>query len=84
MATPHNCHTAGAAVVAPVAGVHALELRVTSAGVVARLCTDGAVDLSYPPRVVDAVAEVKRLQQALRGGPAAFAEAKTTPGPSSI
>ena len=76
MATPHNCYTEGPVVIAPVAGVHALELRVTSAGIVARLRTDGAVDPTYPPRVVDAVAEVKRLQQALRGGPAAFAEAK--------
>lgn len=82
MATPHNCTTVGAAVIAPVAGVHALELRATPAGVVARLCTNGAVDPNYPPRVVDAVAEVARLQQALRGGPAAFAAAGETIGQS--
>ena len=77
MATPHNCYTVGATVIAPVAGVHALKLRVTPAGVVARLCTNGKVDRRYTPRVVDAVAEVARLESALRGGPTAFAAALT-------
>jgi hypothetical protein len=77
MATPHNCYTVGATVIAPVAGVHALELRVTPAGVVARLRTNGVVDTRYTPRVVDAVAEIARLESALRGGPTAFVTAIT-------
>jgi len=72
MATPHNYYTVGPTVIAPIAGVHALELRGTAAGIVARLCTNGAIELRYAPRIVDPVAEVARLQQALRGGPATF------------
>ena len=77
---PHNCYTEGLAVIVPVAGVHALELRV-AAGVVARLRTNGALNPDYPARIVDPHAEIRRLQQALRGGPAAFATAMRTIGP---
>ena len=58
--------------VVPVGGVHALELYVTPIATVARLLTDGTPNKGYPTRLVDPRAEIKRLQDALRGGPAAF------------
>jgi hypothetical protein len=80
-----NGYTEGSVVVVPFAGVHALELRATTAGVVARLRTNDAPNAGYPARVVEPAAEITRLQQALYAGPAAFAAAMgTTLGTGSI
>lgn len=64
--------------IVPIAGVHSLELHVTPDETVARLLTNGVPNSNYQARPINLGIEIKRLQDALRGGPAIFAKAMAT------
>lgn len=77
MSTPHNIETKGSYVIVPVAGVHALKVQMNFSNFKCLLLTNGETNANYVFETNDVKAEVKRLQEALRGGHKTFLLALT-------